>query len=138
VVTGATGARDAAAQAPAAQRFEAAKTASAQRAATNMAAVDSLSGLRDDARIRRLGNVTFVLRDSVWTDVRFKKEMTTLRVQPFSAAYFRLIEALPELRETFAFSERLIIAGRSMAIELSPAGKERLSDSDLALVRERW
>ena len=138
VVTGATGARDAGAPAPAAQRFEAAKMASAQRAATNMAAADSLSGLRDEARIRRLGNVTFVLRDSVWTDVRFRKELATLRVQPFSAAYFRLIEALPELRETFAFSERMIVAGRAMAIELSAAGKERLSESDLALIKERW
>ncbi|HWL38719.1 MAG TPA: VIT domain-containing protein [Gemmatimonadaceae bacterium] len=135
VVTGATGG---AARAPAAQRFESAKTASAQRAATNMAAVDSLSGLRDETRVRRLGNVTFVLRDSVWTDARYKTELTTLRVKPFSSAYFRLIEVVPELREAFSLSERLIVAGRAMAIELTPDGKDDLSDSDLALVRDRW
>ncbi len=138
VVTGR--AADAAATAPAAatQSFEAAKTSSAQRAATNMAEIDSLSGLRDEARVRRLGNLTFVLRDRVWTDVRFKKEATKLRVQPFSTAYFRLIELLPELREAFSVSERLIVAGRAMAIELAPDGKEQLTDTDLALVRERW
>src|SRR3990170_9111021 len=38
------------------QRFEAAKAASAQRAATNMAEVDAASGLRDEATVRRLGN----------------------------------------------------------------------------------
>jgi len=135
VVTGATGG---VARAPAAQRFESAKTASAQRAATNMAAVDSLSGLRDETRVRRLGNVTFVLRDSVWTDARYKTELTTLRVKPFSSAYFRLIEVVPELREAFSLSERLIVAGRAMAIELTPDGKDDLSDSDLALVRDRW
>ncbi|MDQ3675176.1 MAG: VIT and VWA domain-containing protein, partial [Gemmatimonadota bacterium] len=96
VTTGAVAStRDAAAPA-AAQRFEAARTASAQRAATNMAAIDSLSGLRDEARVRRLGNLTFALRDSVWTDVRFNKSATVLRVKAFSDAYFRLIDALPE------------------------------------------
>lgn len=131
-----TGAGSAAA--PSTQAFEAAKTASAQRSATNMAAVDSASGLRDEARVRRIGNLTFVLRDSVWTDARFKKAGTTLRVKPFSDAYFKLIETLPELREPFSFSERLIVSGRSMAIELSPDGKEQLGAADLTMLRDRW
>src|SRR5688572_15261541 len=118
--------------------FEAAKTSSAQRSATNMAAIDSLSGLRDEARVRRLGNTTFLLRDGVWTDAKFRKESLVLRVKPFSDAYFKLIEAMPELREAFAFSERLVIAGRSMAIELTAQGKEQLTDSDLRQLRERW
>jgi len=122
----------------AARTFEAAKTAAAQRSATNMTAIDSLSGLRDEARVRRLGNLTFVLRDSVWTDVRFKKEGPVLRVKAFSDAYFKLIDTMPELREAFSFSERLIVSGRAMAIELTPDGKEQLSDRDLALLRERW
>lgn len=124
--------------APSTIAFEAAKTASAQRSATNMAAADSSSGLRDEARIRRLGNVTFLLRDSVWTDARFKEGGTVLRVKPFSSAYFKLIEVLPDLREAFAFSEHLIVAGRSMAIELTPSGKEQLTDGELALLRDRW
>ncbi|HEU4748603.1 MAG TPA: VIT domain-containing protein [Gemmatimonadaceae bacterium] len=127
------------AAAPAAeQRFEAAKTASAQRAATNMAEVDAASGLRDDATIRRLGNRTFVLRENVWTDASFRKDAPVLRVKAFSDAYFRLIDALPELREAFAFSERLIVAGRSMAIELTPDGRDKLNDRDLAMLRDRW
>lgn len=128
-----------AAAAPSVDRaFEAAKTAAAQRSATNMAAIDSLSGLRDDARVRRLGNLTFVLRDSVWTDARFRKGSTVLRVKAYSDAYFKLIDALPELREAFSFSERLIVSGRSIAIEITPDGKEQLNDRDLALLRERW
>jgi len=120
------------------QRFEAAKSASAQRMATSMQAADSASGLRDEATIRRLGNRTFVLRDNVWTDAAFKKDSRVLRVKAFSDAYFRLIDAMPELREAFAFSERLIIAGRSMAIELTPDGKDQLSERDLAMLRDRW
>jgi len=118
--------------------FEAAKTSSAQRAATNMAAVDSLSALRDEARVRRLGNTTFLLRDGVWTDAKFKKESPILRVKPFSDAYFKLIETMPELREAFSFSERLIVSGKSMAIELTAQGREQLTESDLRQLRDRW
>jgi len=137
-VAGGTASAPAVAAPLAEQRFEAAKTASAQRAAITMDAADAASGLRDEARVRRLGNRTLVLRDKVWTDASFRKEAPVLRVKAFSDAYFRLVDAMPELREAFAFSERLIIAGRSMAIELTPDGKDQLSDRDLAMLRDRW
>ena len=86
----------------------------------------------------RAGNVTFVLRDSVWTDVRYKKTGTVLRVKPFSDAYFKLIELVPELREPFSVGERVIVSGRNMAIELTPLGVDRLTDRDMALIRDRW
>ena len=41
-------------------------------------------------------------------------------------------------REPFSVGESVIIAGRSMAIELTPSGVERLSDRDMALLRDRW
>ena len=139
VVTGASSAR-----APAAVQFEAAKSAAAQRSATNLSAADAAVGMGDSAsvgrgrNVTRAGNVTFVLRDSVWTDVRYKKSGTVLQVKPFSDAYFKLIELVPELREPFSVGERAIVAGRSMAIELTPSGKESLTDRDVALIRDRW
>jgi Ca-activated chloride channel family protein len=133
VVTGASSAR-----APAAVQFEAAKAAAVQRSVTSAYALDSASGVRNDANVRRAGNATLVLRDSVWTDVRYKKSDTVLRVKPFSNAYFKLIELVPELRESFSVGERVIVAGRSMAIELAPSGEERLTDRDMTLIRDRW
>jgi Ca-activated chloride channel family protein len=136
VVTGA-------AAGPAAQ-FEAAKSAAAQRSATSLSAADAAVGISDYASARhgdnvvRAGSVTFALRDSVWTDVRYKKTGTVLQVKPFSDAYFKLLEMLPDLREPFSVGERVIVAGRSMAIELTPSGEERLTDRDIALVRDRW
>jgi Ca-activated chloride channel family protein len=128
-----------AASAPAAVQFEAAKSAAAQRSATTLSAADAAAGVsRDDANVRRAGNVTFVLRDGVWTDVRHKKSGTVLQVKPFSDAYFRLIEMIPDLREPFSVGERVIVAGRSMAIELTSSGKERLTAGDETLVRDRW
>jgi hypothetical protein len=61
-----------------------------------------------------------------------------LQVKPFSDAYFKLIEMIPDLREPFSVGERVIVAGRSMAIELTASGKERLTESDATLVRDRW
>jgi Ca-activated chloride channel family protein len=126
-----------AAAAPTVQ-FEAAKSAAAQRSATSVAAADAAAGIRDDANIRRAGNVTFVLSDNVWTDVRYKKTGTVLQVKPFSDAYFKLLEMLPDLREPFSVGERVIVAGSNMAIELTPSGKERLTDGDITLIRNRW
>jgi len=126
------------APAPAAVQFEAAKAAAAQRSATSVSAADAAMGIRDDANVRRAGNVTFVLRDSVWTDVRYKKSGTVLQVKPFSDAYFKLLEMVPELREPFSVGERVIVAGRSMAIELTLSGEEQLTDRDVTLIRDRW
>ena len=134
VVTGVTTA------APAAAQFEAAKTAAAQRSVTNLSMADEadLSGARQGGGVTRAGNVTFLLRDSVWTDVRYKKTGAILRVKPFSDAYFKLIEMVPELREPFSVGERVIVAGRSMAIELTPLGEEHLTDRDMTLIKDRW
>jgi Ca-activated chloride channel family protein len=128
----------AAAPASSAVTFEAAKSAAAQRSATSVAAADAAVGMRDDANIRRAGNVTLVLRDSVWTDARYKQSGTVLKVKPFSEAYFKLIEMLPDLREPFSVGERVLVAGRGMAVELTSSGEERLTDRDLALIRDRW
>ncbi|HEV7839383.1 MAG TPA: VWA domain-containing protein, partial [Gemmatimonadaceae bacterium] len=73
-------------------QFEAAKTAAAQRSATSISAADSAagfsgyssSGTRRDGNVTRAGNVAFVFRDSVWTDVRYKGTGTVLQVKPFS------------------------------------------------------
>jgi Ca-activated chloride channel family protein len=130
--------------APAAVQFEAAKSASAQRSATNLSAADSAVGMADfsgsgiSGKVTRAGNVTFVLRDGVWTDVRYRQTGTVLRVKPFSDAYFKLIEMLPDLRESFSVGEQAIVAGRSMAIELTPVGVEKLTDRDVALIRNNW
>jgi len=127
-----------AAPAPAAVQFEAAKAASEQRAATSVMAADAAAGIRDDASVRRAGNVTFVLRDGVWTDVRYKGTGTVLRVKPYSDAYLELLDIDPDLREAFSIGERAIMAGKKMAIELTPSGEESLTDRDIALLRDRW
>jgi hypothetical protein len=103
-----------------------------------MADEADFSGARHGGNVTRAGNATFILRDSVWTDVRYKKNGMVLQVKPFSDAYFKLIEIVPDLREAFSVGERVIVAGRSMAIELTPSGRESLTDRDVNLIRDRW
>jgi|GEM_PF-256328 Ca-activated chloride channel family protein len=133
-----------------------AKQASAQRAAINLASADSaaapvMHGAPANAartgdgwvamnETRRAGDRTFVMRDSVWTDTRYKPAagLRVVRVQAFSDAYFALARAVPDLRDVFAAGDRVLVAGRSVAVEVTPSGVATLADADVAAVRAGW
>jgi len=119
-------------------RFEAARASAAQRSATTLSAADAASAVDAGSEARRSGNRLFVMRDSTWTDTGLKDSTTRLKVRPYSAAYFKILELLPELREPFALGERVIVAGRSIAIEITPKGAESLSDADLRSLQTKW
>jgi len=119
--------------------FEAARASAEQRSATTLSAADAASGFNGaGGEVRRSGNRLFVFRDSVWTDTGLKDTVARIKVRPYSAAYFKILELLPDLRETFALGERVIVAGRSVAIEISPSGVESLSDADLRSLQAKW
>jgi Ca-activated chloride channel family protein len=126
------------AAAPQAIQFEAAKSAAAQRSATNIAMADSMAVSESRADVRRAGNLTLTLRDGVWTDVRYKPATTVVRVKAYSDAYFKLIDAIPDLKEPFSVGDRVIVTGKDVAIELAPTGKEQLSERELASIKDRW
>ena len=131
----------AAAPAPsnAAKSFEAARASSAQRAAMSASAVDEAVGLsKDDKSVRREGNRLFVLRDSMWTDTGLKDSMSRIKVRAYSPAYFRILDVLPELREPFALGDKVIIAGHSVAIEITSTGVESLTDREIADLQSKW
>jgi Ca-activated chloride channel family protein len=122
-----------------AKSFEAARASAAQRSATTLSAADAASGLSSGGgELRRSGNRLFVLRDSVWTDTGLKDSMKRVKVRPYSAAYFRILELLPELREPLALGDRVIVAGRSIAIEIVAAGAESLSCGKLQELQSKW
>jgi hypothetical protein len=133
-----------------------AKQASAQRAAVNLASADSaaapvmLGAPANAARTaggsgavnetRRAGDRTFVMHDSVWTDTRYKPTagLRVVRVQAFSDAYFALARAVPDLRDVFTAGDRVLVAGRSIVVEVTPSGVATLADADVAAVRAGW
>ena len=134
------------AQAAPAMAFEQAKAASAQRAATNMAMVDSLAsvaggvarGDKDAASTRRIDGRTFTLTDGAWTDGRYRTGMQTTTIKPYSKAYFDIVQQLPELKQVFALGGRLVVVGKASAIRLDDSGVSELSAAALALLTRTW
>jgi len=117
--------------------FEAARDASKQRAAINLNAADEINQLKKE-NIRRVGARVFALRGETWTDLRRTESTRTVKVKSFSAAYFKIIDAIPELREVFALGDKVVVTGRDVAIEIGPAGAETISDSELKRIQSGW
>jgi hypothetical protein len=148
-IVGATLSNGAPQMAPVAeQRFELAKASAAQRAAGNVAMLDSIraaapasADARRDAAgtTRRIDARTFMLRDGVWTDTRFRTDMETIIIKPYSKAYFDLLTLLPELRSTFALGDRVIVVGKSVAITLDESkGASEITTGMRAMIARAW
>lgn len=130
------------------RRFESAKAASAQRVATSTVALDSMAvsaapaspGTSASGRVstQRVNGRTFVLRDGVWTDVRYRPNMPTTAIKPFSQAYFDLLERLPELRAVFTIGGRVLVVGRDRAVSLSDSGAAQLTAAELKAIVSAW
>lgn len=136
-VTGATAAP--VPQSGSAKVFESARAAAEQRAATNLAAIDEADFSKaGSSGLRRVGARTFALRGETWTDTRRLDSMKVTKVRAFSEAYFRLAEAIPELREAFTLGDKIIIAGRNIAIEIGEEGLQSLSESTLREIQAQW
>jgi hypothetical protein len=127
------------------QRFESAKAASAQRAVSTVAALDSMSAAAPrreaaerTASTRVVNGHTFVLRDGVWTDARHTASMPTTKIKPFSKAYFDILAQLPELRGALALGDRVIVVGRDRAISFADDGVSELSAATIATLVKAW
>ena len=125
----------AAAPAPEA-RFEQARTSASQREAKSVAAADMASGVGASSGMRRAGARLFQQNGDVWTDVALKPELQVYKVKAYSRAYFTLLERVPELKDAFAVGDRVIVAGRSVAIEVVTDGAELTADELDQIVRK--
>jgi Ca-activated chloride channel family protein len=82
--------------------------------------------------VRDLAGRRFNLIDGVWTDATHEAGARTLRVEPFSALYFELLRALPELRPIWSSLEASLVAGEGMSVQVVSGGRDSLSAADLA------
>ena len=83
-----------------------------------------------------------MLEDGRWTDSRTEARDAAkthrVKVRPFSPAYFALLQAIPELRDAFALGDRVLVYGRTVAIETAPDGVEQLGDAEVAAAARAW
>jgi len=118
-------------------RFEAARTAAAQRESKSLATLDSLSAGGAGTQ-RRVGERLLALANGVWTDARYTTALRTVRVKPYSLAYFQLMQRIDALPPLFAVGDRLIVAGRAVAIALAADGAESLAPHELERLVRDW
>jgi len=138
-------------------KFEAARSATMQRDAKSVGAVDKLmlrqvivtgagvaGGSAADTQVargdalRRGGDHLFAEQGTRWTDVSFREGTTLVKIKPFSAAYFAVLNAMPELRSAFAVGEQVLVAGKRVAIEVSADGIEQIDAAQLRSLKEQW
>jgi len=122
-------------------RFEAARDAATQREAKSVASLDQMGpneSPRDHTAMRTIANRRFSMANGVWTDARYATSLRTARVRPYSTLYFELLRRMPELQDVFALGDRVIVAGRAVAIELAPNGDERVDAAALASLQRDW
>ncbi|HZK78871.1 MAG TPA: VIT domain-containing protein [Gemmatimonadaceae bacterium] len=129
------------APAPVAQNakvFEEAREASRQRAATSLAVADEIDLAKSNADSQRVGSKVFLKRGDAWVDAAKSDTARTVRIKPFSDAYFKLIDAIPELREVFALGDKVTVGTKAVTIQLTDDGSATISDSDLRTIQLSW
>jgi hypothetical protein len=90
------------------------------------AAVDG----REDARA--VAGRLFGMRDGVWTDAAHTNGQRMILVRSFTAAYFDLLRALPELEPVLRELTEVVVAGERVSLRVGSEGAESLSASELA------
>jgi Ca-activated chloride channel family protein len=96
------------------------------------AADDKLAAIGGSrGELKRAGGRIFTLRSGVWTDVTQRDTVRVLTVAPFSAAYFAVTRALPDLAPSLAVGESVLVAGRHASLQVAPGGREKLSEAEV-------
>ena len=65
-------------------------------------------------------------------------QMKQVKVKAFSKLYFELLEQLDELKQPFALADRVIVAGRVIAIALDPEGAESMTNTEMHALLRDW
>ena len=78
-----------------------------------------------------VGGRLFRSLDGVWTDVACETTRPVIRVRAFSAAYFAVLAALPELEPVLSGLSDVLVAGAEASVAVGDEGVEEISTSEL-------
>jgi Ca-activated chloride channel family protein len=83
--------------------------------------------------VRQVNGRTCLELGGIWIDEGFEAKTPALEVKAMSAAYFRILERHPEMKEVFRLGNHLVWvapSGTALVIDTG-SGKETLSDADI-------
>ncbi len=69
-----------------------------------------------------VGGRFFELRGDVWTDLTHRADAEVVTVRAYSAAWFELLEALPELEAVLRKHENVVVAGAAVSVQVGADG----------------
>jgi len=75
---------------------------------------------------RMVGGRTFRQEDGTWRDAGIRGDAPVVKVAPYSQAWFRLLEALPELRQPATELQTVALGGARITLELVDGGEDTL------------
>lgn len=87
----------------------------------------STSGM---AQQRVVGSRRYEQKGTQWTDIG-QRTQRVVSVEAFSAAYFALLQALPELRDASTLGDDVLVAGRRVSIRIQRTGQATLAGSEV-------
>ena len=93
------------------------------------------SGVAGDESSRWVGGRLFQLRDGVWKQAGIGEVYEELTVEPFSRAYFDLLERIPELKPFALEFQQVEIQGQGLRISIREGGVTTLSGAQLERAR---
>ena len=110
----------------------------AEMAVADQAAAERIeeAGVGSSEARRAVSGRVFAQRDGVWTDLSSDPDARTLRIRPFSEAYFELIRLLPELEPIVRELDRVSVGGGRLTLVFDDDGGARLTGDRSALVRD--
>lgn len=83
------------------------------------------------SEMRRNGGHVFQKKDGVWTDLAHADSLKLFTVAPFSAAYFAVTRALPELAAALQGDDAVIVAGRQASVKVASGGRDTMSAAEV-------
>ena len=93
------------------------------------------SSIPVDEGTRWVGGRLFQVGEGVWEQAGLREEDPILRVEPFSRAYFDLLDLIPELRLFAQMFREFEIQGGALRIRIQEGGATFLSPDDLRKAR---
>jgi len=83
------------------------------------------------AEMRAIEGRLFRLEGGGWTDAAHESTRRVVRIRVFSAAYFDLLRALPELAPVLAELKDVLVAGATASVHVGDEGIEEMPSSEL-------